>query len=214
MHYQDFNIAKYSNTKNQVYATHQTGMLSIQKFIESKGFKVACKYNLNEVVLKTVFKEEDGSTAELILTLSYNRKFVPESVGVAYLNGEGNSDKDEVFTATNGYVNRVIRYVSELLEGKTPTVSVDYIQLGITTNFYVREVAVKDNVKYLYLDVAVAGIYKSYELAISVKGTDIGLTVIDEHSGVMVLSCWVDYSEPNIVEVVSILEALVRALAV
>ena len=101
-------------------------------------FQISITLHHYKVELKTVFIEEDGSTAELAITFDYlvNRGLIPEGVNVEYLNGKDNSDKNEVFGATNGHVNRVIQHVVTLLDGKTPTLSVDYIQLGITTNFF------------------------------------------------------------------------------
>ena len=212
--YQDNSIVKYSNIKHQQLAYRLLDARSVQNFIESKGFKVASKYSLDKVELKTVFIEEDGSTAELAITFDYlaNRGLIPEGVNVEYLNGKDNSDKNEVFGATNGHVNRVIQHVVTLLDGKTPTLSVDYIQLGITTNFFVREVIIKDTTKYLYLDTVTDGNYKSYELVISVKGTNVELVVNDERTGIVVLNCSVDYGKRNIAEVISTLESLVRTL--
>lgn len=69
--YQDNSTVKYSNIKHQQLAYHLLDARSVQNFIESKGFKVASKYNLDKVELKTVFIEEDGSTAELAITFDY-----------------------------------------------------------------------------------------------------------------------------------------------
>ena len=213
--YQDNSTVKYSNTKHQPLAHHHLDARGVQNFIESKGFKVASKYNLDKVELKTIFIEEDGSTAELAITFDYlaNKWFTPEGVKVEYLSSKDNSDKNEVFGTINGYANRVIQHVVTLLDGKTPTLSVDYIQLGITNNFFVREVIIKDTTKYLYLDTVIDGNYKSYELVIFIKGTNVEFVVNDERNGIVVLNCSVDYGKRNIAEVISTLESLVRSLA-
>ena len=77
----------------------------------------------------------------------------------------------------------------------------------------VREVIIKGTTKYLYLDTVTDGNYKSYELVISVKGTDVELVVKDERNGVVVLKYSVDYGKCNIAEVISTLESLIRTLA-
>ena len=211
--YQDNSTVKYSNIKHQQLAYHLLDARSVQNFIESKGFKVASKYNLDKVELKTVFTEEDGTKAELMLKFKYDKDFTPENVSVAYLNGKDNSDKNEVFTASNGYINRVIQYVNSLLKDKTPTLDVNYIHFDFTNNFFVREVTVKDGAKYLYLDTTIDNVYVSYELIILIKGKDVLLVVTDECDGTVTLSCCVNYSNRNIACVISTLESLVRTLA-
>lgn len=210
--YHDIGIAKYSNTKIQSVANHLLGAHSVQRFIESKDFKVACRYTFSEVELVTVFTEEDGTKAELMLKFKYAKDFTPENVSVAYLNGKDNSDKNEVFAASNGYINRVIQYVNSLLKDKTPTLDVNYIHFGFTTNFFLREVTVKDGAKYLYLDTSLDNVYVSYELIILIKGKDVMLVVTDEYDGTVMLSCCVNYSNRNIAGVISTLESTVRTL--
>lgn len=88
----------------------------------------------------------------------------------------------------------------------------DKADLIKTTNFFLREVTVKDGAKYLYIDTTLDNVYVSYELIILIKGKDVMLVVTDECDGTVMLSCCVRYSNRNIAGVVSTLESTVRTL--